>query len=159
MVLSVFLGAVFVVFLLSLVRLPFSSHVFFSLFLNFRLLGRVGLGSLLFHCFARSLSLSFSHACFYRLANRGKAAEELVSRRNGGGLGGLVAVVVEVLPVGYLPPPGKGKGKISEIRYPSGSEYLRAAVRHADAIGLSWVEPSFAKIFTTRYGPPFSVRI
>ena len=58
-VLSVFLGAVFLVFLLSLVRLPFPSHVFFSLFLNFRLLGlgHVGLGSRLFRLFC-SFSLS-----------------------------------------------------------------------------------------------------
>ena len=47
----------------------------------------------------------------------GRSAEESVSGRNGGGLGGLVAAVVRVLPVGYLPPPGKGKGKISEIKY------------------------------------------
>ena len=37
-------------------------------------------------------------------------------------------MVVGVLPIGYLPLPGKGKGKISEIRYPCGSEYLRASV-------------------------------
>ena len=72
-VISVFLGAVFLVFLLSSVSLPFSSPVFFSLFLNFSLLGRVGLGSLLFCFFVRSLSPPFSHACFCRLANRGKA--------------------------------------------------------------------------------------
>ena len=70
-----------------------------------------------------------------------------------------VAAVAEVLLVGYLPPLGKGKGKISEIRYPSGSEYLRAAVRYADAMGPSRVEPLFAKIFATRYGPPSGVRI
>ena len=152
-VLSVFLWAVFLIFLLSSVRLPFSSPVFFPFFLNFRLLGRVRLGSRLFHCFVRSLVPPFSHACFCRLANRGKAAEESMSGRNGGGLGGPVVAVAEVLPVGYLPPPGKGKGKISEIRYPGGSEYLRATMRYADAVGLSRVEPSFAKIFATRYGP------
>ena len=62
-------------------------------------------------------------------------------------------MVAKVLPIGYLPPPGKGKGKISEIRYPGGSEYLRAAVRYEDAVGPSRVEPSFVKIFATRYGP------
>ena len=59
----------------------------------------------------------------------GRPAEESVSRQNGGGLGGPAAVVVRVLPVGYLPLEGKGKGKISEIRYPGGSEYLRVVVR------------------------------
>ena len=68
-------------------------------------------------------------------------------------------MVVGVLPVDYLPPPGKGKGKIREIRYPSGSEYLRVAMRYADAVGPSRVKPSFAKIFATRYGPPSDVRI
>ena len=68
-------------------------------------------------------------------------------------------MVVGVLPVGYLPPPGKGKEKISEIRYPCGSKYLRAAVRYTDVVGPSRVEPSFAKTFATRYGPPSGVRI
>ena len=51
---------------------------------------------------------------------KGRPAEELESGRTGGGLDNLVVVVVEVLPIGYLPPLGKGKGKISEIRYPCG---------------------------------------
>ena len=89
----------------------------------------------------------------------GRLTEESVSGRNGCGPDGPVAAVAEVLSVGYLPPPGKGKGKISEIRYPGGSEYLRVAMRYADVVGPSWVEPSFAKIFATRYGPPSSVRI
>ena len=46
----------------------------------------------------------------------GRPTKKSVSRHTGGGLGGLAAVVVGVLPVGYLPPPGKGKGKIREIR-------------------------------------------
>ena len=93
------------------------------------------------------------------LCIKGRSTDEFVSGQNGGGLGGPVAVVAGVLPVGYLPLPGKGKGKISEIRYPGGSEYLRAAVRYADAVGPSRVEPSFAKIFATCYGPPSGVRI
>ena len=31
-------------------------------------------------------------------------------------------------------PLDKGKGKINEIRYPSGSEYLRAAIQNAQAV-------------------------
>ena len=89
----------------------------------------------------------------------GRSADESVSGKNGGRLGGPVAVVAGVLPVSYLPSPGKAKGKISEIRYPGGSEYLRAAVRYADAVGPTRVEPSFAKIFATCYGPPSGVRI
>ena len=68
-------------------------------------------------------------------------------------------MVVRVLQVGYLPPPGKGKGKISEIRYPCGLEYLRDAMRYVDVVGPSWVEPSYAKTFATRYRPPSGVRI
>ena len=87
----------------------------------------------------------------------GRSAEEPESGQTGRGLGSPAAVVVGVLPVGYLPPPGKSKGKISKIRYPCGSEYLRAAVRYADAVGSSQVKPSYAKIFATRYGHPFDV--
>ena len=42
--------------------------------------------------------------------------------------GSPAAVVTGVLLVGYLPPPGMCNGKISEIRYPYVSEYLRASV-------------------------------
>ena len=87
----------------------------------------------------------------------GRPADESVSGQNGGGLGGLVVVVAGVLPVGYLPPPSKGKGKISEIKHPDGSKYLRVVVRYEDAVGPSRVEPSFAKIFATHYGPPSGV--
>ena len=89
----------------------------------------------------------------------GSSADESTSGKNGGGLCGPVAVVAGVLLVGYLPLLGKGKGKISKIRYPGGSDYLRAIVRYADVVGPSRVEPSFAKIFATRYGPPSGVRI
>ena len=137
---------------------PFFFVCFLFLVLNFRLLGLVGLRSHLFYCFARSLSPSLMHASI-GLRIEGRSADESTSRQNGGGLGGPVAVVVGVLLVGYLPPLGKGKGNIRKIRYPGGSEYLRAAVRYADAMGPSWVEPSFSKIFATRYGPPSGVRI
>ena len=96
---------------------------------------------------------------FVGLRIKGRSAEESVSRRNGGGPDRPVTAVAWVLPVGYLPLPGKGKGKISEIRYPGGSDYLRAAVRYEDAVGPSQVEPLFAKIFVTCYGPPSCVRI
>ena len=68
-------------------------------------------------------------------------------------------MVAGVLPLGYLPPSSRGKGKISEIRYPYGFEYLRATMRYADAMGPSRVEPLYAKTFATRYGPPYGFRI
>ena len=59
-----------------------------------------------------------------------------------GGESDSLAVVVHRVAPGELPfPLGKSKGKISEIRYPSGSEYLRAAIQNAEVVGLSRVEP------------------
>ena len=102
---------------------------------------------------------SSGSSCSVGLRIEGRQAEVPESGQTGGGLGGPAAVVAEVLPVGYRPPPGKGKGKISEIRYPCGSEYLRTAMRYADVMGLGQVEPSYAKTFAARYGPPSDVRI
>ena len=96
---------------------------------------------------------------FVSLRIEGRPAEELLSKRNGDRPGGPIAAIAEVFPVGYLPPLGKGKGEISEIRYPGGSEYLRIFVRYADAVGPSQIEPSFSKIFATLYGPPSGVQI
>ena len=79
---------------------------------------------------------------FVGLRIEGRLVEEPESGQTGSGLGSPAAVVAWVLLVDYLPPPGKGKGKISEIRYLCGSEYLRAAVRYANAVGPSRVEPS-----------------
>ena len=98
-------------------------------------------------------------SCLVGLRIEEMSDEEFELGRTGGGFGSPAVVVTGVLPIGYLPPLGKGKGKISEIRYPCGSEYLRAAVRYADIVGPSRVEPLYAKIFATRYGPPSSVQI
>ena len=88
-----------------------------------------------------------------------RPAEESKLRRTGGGSGNLAATVDRAPPVGHPSPPGKGKGKISEIKYPSGSKYLRAAMRYADVIGPSQVEPLYEETFVTRYKPPLSVRV
>ena len=53
----------------------------------------------------------------------------------------------------------KGKGKISEIRYPSDSEYLRAAIQNVVVVGPSRVEPSYGEVFAALYGPPFGVQV
>ena len=94
---------------------------------------------------------------FVGMRIKGRSAEDFESGRPGGGLSSPTVMVSGVLLVSYLPPPRKGKEKISEIRYPCGSEYLRVSVRYADAVGPSRVEPSFAKTFATRYGPPSGV--
>ena len=102
---------------------------------------------------------SSGSSCSVGLRIEGRSTEEFESGRTSSGLGSPATVVVGVLPVGYLPPRGQDKGKISEIRYPYGSEYLRVALRYADVVGPSRVEPSYAKTFATRYGPPSGVRI
>ena len=40
-------------------------------------------------------------------------------------------------------PLDKGKGRIDEIKYPVGSEYLKSAVQNALAVGPSRVEPLY----------------
>ena len=75
-----------------------------------------------------------------------------------GGESDSLAVVVHRAAPGEPPfPLGKGKGKISEIWYPSGFEYLRVAIHNAEAVGPSRVEPLYGEIFTAQYGPPFGV--
>ena len=68
-------------------------------------------------------------------------------------------VVNRVPPTGPPSPSGKGKSKVGEIRYTVGSNYLRAAVQNAEAMGPSRIEPSFGKAFATRYRPPFGVHV
>ena len=89
----------------------------------------------------------------------GRPAEGSEFEQVGGGSGGLSIVVVRAPLVGHPPLPGKGKERISEIRYPTGLEYLRAVVRCSDAVGPSRVEPSYAEIFATRYRPPVGIHV
>ena len=56
-------------------------------------------------------------------------------------------------------PLDKGKGKIDQIKYPGGSEYLKSAVQHALVVGPSKVGPSYGATFARRYRPPFGVRV
>ena len=66
-----------------------------------------------------------------------------------------LAVVVHWAAPGEPPfPLDKGKGKINEIRYPSGFEYLRASIQNVEVVGPSRVEPLYGEIFAARYGSP-----
>ena len=56
-------------------------------------------------------------------------------------------------------PLNKGKGKINEIEYPRGSEYLRSSVQNALAVGPSKVGPLYGATFARRYRPPVGVRV
>ena len=56
-------------------------------------------------------------------------------------------------------PLNKGKGRIEEIKYPGGSEYLKSIVQNALAVGPSKVGPLYGATFARHYRPPFGVRI
>ena len=56
-------------------------------------------------------------------------------------------------------PLDKGKGKVDQIKYPEGSEYLQSAVQHALVVGPSKVGPLYGATFSRRYRPPFGVRV
>ena len=61
---------------------------------------------------------------------------------------------------GALPLPlGKGKGRVSLIEYPGGSDYLKFAVQHAITVGPNKVGPSYGATFAKRYRPPSGVRV
>ena len=102
---------------------------------------------------------SFGSNCSAGLHIRGRPVEESESEQVGGGSGGLPAAAVRAPLVDHPPLPGKGKERICEIRYPTRSEYLRAAVRCSDAVGPSRVEPSYAEIFATRYRPLVAIHV
>ena len=64
------------------------------------------------------------------------------------------------MPQGSPPfPLNKGEGRIDQIKYPGGSEYLRSAVQNALAVGPSKVGPLYGATFSRRYRPPFGVRV
>ena len=89
----------------------------------------------------------------------GRPAEEYESRWTGGGSGSLAVVIYRVPSADHPSPSGKGKGKISEIRYPSGFEYLKATVKHVNVVGPSRVDPLYEKTFITLYRPPLGVQV
>ena len=56
-------------------------------------------------------------------------------------------------------PLDKGNGRIDEIKYHVGSEYLKSTVQNALAVGPSRVEPLYWETFVRRYRPPFGVKV
>ena len=89
----------------------------------------------------------------------GSNPAEASSSGQTGGQSDSLAVVVHRVALGEPPfPLDKGKGKINEIRYPSGSEYLRAAIQNVEVVGPSRVEPLYGEIFAARYGPSFGIQ-
>ena len=79
------------------------------------------------------ISMGPSHSFVLLIGNNLPKASS--SGRTGGESDSLVVVVHQVAP--REPPLPLVKGKISEIRYPSGSEYLRASIHNAEVVGPS----------------------
>ena len=89
----------------------------------------------------------------------GSSPEEPDLGKTGEG-SGCPAIVVDRVPLAGPPSPsGKGKSKVSKIKYPSGSDYLRAAVQNTEAVGPSLIEPNFRKTLAARYRPPLGVHV
>ena len=81
------------------------------------------------------------------------------SGRTGGASDRSTGVDLRDAPREPLFPLNKGKGRIDDIKYPGGSEYLRSAMQNALAVGPSKVGPLYGATFTRRYMPPFGVRV
>ena len=81
------------------------------------------------------------------------------SRRTDGASDYLNGVVLRNAPGEPLFPLDKGKGRIKEIKYPWGSEYLKSVVQNALAVGPSKIEPLYGATFARRYRPPFGVQV
>ena len=101
--------------------------------------------------------LGLSHPLVLRIG--GSSAKEPDLGQTGEGSGRPTIFVDRVPLAGPPSPSGKGKRKVSEIRYPGGSDYLRAAMQNAKAVGPSWIEPFFGKTFSTCYMPHFGVHV
>ena len=56
-------------------------------------------------------------------------------------------------------PLDKGKGRVDQIKYLGGSEYLQSTVQHDLAVGPSKVGPLYGATFARRYRPPFGVQV
>ena len=109
----------------------------------------------LFPCPALHISMGPSRSSVLRIGS--DYTEASSSGRTSGEFDSLAVVIHRVAPREPAFPLDNGRGKISEIRYPSGSEYLRAAIQNAVDVGPSRVEPSYGEVFAARYGPPFRV--
>ena len=111
----------------------------------------------LFPCLALHISMGPGRSSILRIGS--DSTEASGSGRTGGEYDSLVVVVHRVAPGEPPFPLGNGKGKISEIRYLSGSEYLRAAIQNVEAVGPNRVEPLYGEIFAARFRLPFGVQV
>ena len=56
-------------------------------------------------------------------------------------------------------PLDKAKGRVDQIKYPGGLEYLQSVVQHGLAVGPRKVGPLYGATFSRRYRPLFGVRV
>ena len=112
---------------------------------------------LLFSFLALCISMGPTRSSVLRIESN--PAEASSSGRTGGESDSLAVVVHRVAPGEPPFPLDKGKGKINEIRYPSGSEYLRVFIQNVEAVGPNRVEPLYGEIFAAQYGPPFGIQV
>ena len=99
----------------------------------------------LFSCPALCTSIGLGR--FSTLRIRGDSPAESGSGRTGGESSRSALVVRRDAPGGPPSPLRKGKGKIDEIKYPRGSEYLRSVVQNALVVDPSKIEPLFGEVF------------
>ena len=111
----------------------------------------------IFPCLTLRTSIGPGRSSVLRIGSNPTEASS--SGRTNGGNDSLVVVVHRAAPGEPLFPLDKGKGKINEIRYPSGSKYLRPTIQNAEAVGLSRVKPLYGEIFSARYGPLFGIQV
>ena len=77
----------------------------------------------------------------FSLRIRGDSSAVVGSGRTGGSSDRLDGVDLRDVPREPLFPLNKGKGRIDQIKYPGGSEYLRSAMQNSLAVGPSKVGP------------------
>ena len=104
-----------------------------------------------------ALHISMGPGLYLRIGSNSTKASG--SGQTGGESDSLAVVVHRDAPRELPSPLGKGKGKISEICYPSGFEYLRATTQNAEVVGPSRIEPLYGEIFAARYGLSFGVQV
>ena len=112
---------------------------------------------LIFSFLALRISMGPGRSFVLRIGSN--PAEASSSGGTGGESESLAVVVHRVAPREPPFPMDKGKGRINKIRYPSGFEYLRAAIQNVEAMGPSRVEPLYGGNFMARYGPPFGIQV
>ena len=97
--------------------------------------------------------------CSSSLLIEGDSSAVSGSGRTGGAFDTLNGVVLRKASGEPPFPLEKGKGRIEEIKYPRGLEYLQSAVQNALAVGPRRIEPLYGATFVRRYRPPLGVQV